>query len=93
MPLKEFEGSFSSFLQVVVFDYTFDPSIKLALKNDLSVEQAMSEPTLAEQWRNIMMELEQDAMPKVWQLASHHSLGLASHPEDFEFHVQKKKAI
>ena len=93
MPLKEYEDSFSNFFELVVFDYTYDPSIKLALKHDLSVEQAMSEPTLAEQWRSIMMELEQDATPNLSQLASHHSLGLASHPEHFEFHVQKKKAI
>ena len=95
MPLKDYEQSFSIFLQAVVFDHDDDPSIKLALKHDLSVEEAMSDPILAWRWRGIMMELEQlDAMPKVSQMASHHSFGLAYHLEDFEFHVRlKQKAI
>ena len=91
---KDYEVGFSVFLAGVVFRSDFDPSIKLALKHDLSVEQAMSDPVLAWRWRCIMMELEQDTMPLVSQMASDHSLGLADHHGDFEFHVRlKKKAI
>ena len=43
MPQKDYEESFSNFLEAVVFDYTYDPSLKLALKRGLSVEEAMSE--------------------------------------------------
>ena len=79
----------------MAFDYTYDPSIKLALKHGLSVEEAMSEATLAGRWRGIMMELEQheDGKPKMSQLPPHDSLGLAAHYGDFEFRVVKHKAI
>ena len=39
------------------------------------------------------MDLEQDAMPKMSQMASHHSFGLAYRPEDFVFHIRKQKGI
>ena len=95
MPLKHYEESFTTFLEAVVFDHDYDPSIKLALKRGLSVEEAMSEATLAGRWRGIMMDLEhhEDGMPKMSQLASHDSLGLAAHYGDFEFPVVKQKAI
>ena len=97
MPLKDYEESFTTFLEKVVFEHDYDPCIKLALKHGLSVEEAMSEATLAGQWRGIMslMDLAQheDGKPKMSQLAPHDSLGLAAHYGDFEFHVVKNKAI
>ena len=97
MPLKDYEESFTTFLEKVVFEHDYDPCIKMALKRGLSVEEAMSEATLAGRWRGIMslMDLAQheDGKPKMSQLAPHDSLGLAAHYGDFEFHVVKNKAI
>ena len=36
MPQKDYESSFSIFLQAVVFGSSYEPSIKLVLKHDLS---------------------------------------------------------
>ena len=35
MPQKDYEESFSNFLEAVVFDYAYDPSLKLALKREV----------------------------------------------------------
>ena len=93
--LKDYEESFTKFLEKVVFEHDYDPSIKLALKRGLSVEEAMSDAALAGRWRGIMMDMEhhEDGKPKMSQLAPHDSLGLAAHYGDFEFRVVKHKAI
>ena len=95
MPLKDYEESFFEFLEEVVFNHAYDPSIKWALKRGLSVEDAMSEATLAGQWRGIMMYLEdhEDGKPLMSRFAPDCSLGLANHFGDFEFRVVQHKAI
>ena len=95
LPQKDYEELFCHLFEAVVFHHAYDPSIKLALKYGLSVEEAMSEATLAGRWRGIMMELEQheDDKPKMSQLVPHDSLGLAARYGDFEFRIVKHKAI